>query len=80
VGIKRDKSYSAKDVKAALVNLGYNVLKCEPSGKNFLVQVSGQGAQNQGISCGLDGQKCKAGGLTGQHGITGLSQSKLEAQ
>ena len=85
MGIKGGKSYSAKDVKKALENLGYTVTKCEASTKNFLVQVSKGGADGtdhgkQGISCALDGDKCAAGGLTGTHGLQGLSKSKLEGE
>ncbi len=83
MGLKTDKSYSAKDVKKALESLGYTVTKAEPSTKNFVVQVSAGGADGtdhgkQGISCTLDAGKCGAGGLVGAHGLSGLSKSKLE--
>jgi hypothetical protein len=88
MGIDAATSYSAKDIKAALVALGFVVTQCEPSKKNFLVQVSsGPGAAGtagdhgqQGISCGLVGTKCAAGGLVGVHGLKGLSKSALQKQ
>jgi hypothetical protein len=88
MGIDRAKSYSADKIKAALQALGYVVTACGPSTKNFLVQVSsGPGAVGtandrgkQGISCGLTGQNCDAGGLVGQKGLKGLSEAALQNQ
>ena len=82
MGLYKDKYYSAKEINDALVGLGFTVLKCEASDKNFLVQVSGGPNQieNTGVSLSLSGQKGGAGGLIGQYGISGISETKLNNQ
>jgi hypothetical protein len=79
MGLDLGKSYSAKEIKKALEDLNFTVLKCEPSSKNFVVQVSGgpNAIGNTGISLSLDGKKGMAGGLVGQHGLSGISKSQL---
>ena len=80
MGIRASKSYSARDIKKALEALGFTVAKCEPTGKNFLVTATSSTGRKSTASCALDGKKCKAGGLTGAHGLKDLSKSDLEKQ
>jgi hypothetical protein len=80
MGLKRDKTVSASKLKKALQALGFEVLKCEKSSKNFLVQVDSDANGKQGISARLEGDECSVNSLTGSHGINGVSMSDLEKQ
>jgi hypothetical protein len=79
MGIKAKKSYTADEIRTALEGLDFTVTICEPRTSNFLVTVEKDGREST-ASCTLNGDKCKASGLTGNHGLKGLSKSALESQ
>ena len=80
MGIDRDKFYTATEVKDALKAVGFTVSKCEPGFSNFLVVATNNFGEESSVSCKLKGAKCGGGGLTGDHGLNGLSESKLQKQ
>lgn len=80
MGIKANKSYTAREIKKALEALEFTNVTCRTTKSNFLVTATSQFRRASTASCGLDGEKCKAGGLTGSHGLRDLGKRDLAAQ